>query len=380
MTRNLFVASGIFHPETGGPATYLRDLLPELLQREWQVHVLSYGNAAPDAYPYPYAVNRVKRRPLPIRLIDYGWKSRNESKWADVIYAHTIDLPVSWRDTPRIIKIVGDQAWERCVRLGWVPPTEDIDDFQMKDSYSRIINTQRKSRCQQVQDFDGVIVPSDYLKQMVMGWGVPEGKIHRIYNALPPMTAMQTTNQAEAREALGWDDRPTLVTAARLAAWKGVDHIIKALDQVPDVRLVVAGDGDQMHYLRDLAEPLGNRVEFLGFVPHSRVSLLMQAADYFVLYSGYEGLPHTLLEALRVGTPVIASNKGGNPEVVAHDVNGLLVPYVNVNELAATIRSALRGSKRTDLAKNSQHGLERFEFANMVEETNTILKYYADIR
>lgn len=380
MTRNLFVASGIFHPETGGPATYLREILPELQSRDWAVKVLTYGNAKLEAHDYPYEVQRVKRRVLPVRLFDYGWQSRSQARWADVIYAHTIDLPVVWRDTPRVIKIVGDQAWERCVRLGWVDPTEDIDDFQTKDTYKRIINVQRDSRSRQVQDFDGVIVPSDYLKKMVMGWGVPEGKIHRIYNALPPMREIRTKSQAEAREALSWDDRPTLFTAARLAAWKGVDHIIEALKQVPDVRLVVAGDGDQYEYLKELAAPLSNRIEFVGFVPHETVSLMMQAADYFVLYSGYEGLPHTILESLRVGTPVIASDKGGNTEVVQHNVNGLLVPYVDIHELSSTIRSAFRGDKRVTLAANTQQGLDRFSFDNMVEETHNILAYYAGIR
>ncbi len=67
----------------------------------------------------------------------------------------------------------------------------------------------------------------------------------------------------------------------------------------------------------------------------------MKAADYVALYSGYEGLSHTLLESLRAGTPVIASDKGGNPEVVQHGINGLLVPYVDVEALTAAIaRSA----------------------------------------
>jgi glycosyltransferase involved in cell wall biosynthesis len=56
------------------------------------------------------------------------------------------------------------------------------------------------------------------------------------------------------------------------------------------------------------------------------MALYFRSADYTVLYSGYEGLSHTLLESLLAGTPVIASNKGGNPEVVRHGENGLLVP------------------------------------------------------
>ncbi len=76
----------------------------------------------------------------------------------------------------------------------------------------------------------------------------------------------------------------------------------------------------------------------------------MKAADYVALYSGYEGLSHTLLESLRAGTPVIASDKGGNPEVVQHGINGLLVAYANAaisaEALADAIREALRPGVR----------------------------------
>src|SRR5215207_8681816 len=104
--------------------------------------------------------------------------------------------------------------------------------------------------------------------------------------------------------------------------------------------------------------------------------LYMRAADYTALYSGYEGLSHTLLESLRAGTPVIASDKGGNPEVVRHGVNGLLVPYVNVGALAAALHEAFAAGKREALAANTGAGMERFAFGHMVEQTDTSLREY----
>lgn len=102
--------------------------------------------------------------------------------------------------------------------------------------------------------------------------------------------------------------------------------------------------------------------------------LYMKAADYVALYSGYEGLSHTLLESLRVGTPVIASDKGGNPEVVQHGVNGLLVPYVDVSALATTMEAAFRPGVRASLAANHAAGMERFSFERMVEATAQALE------
>ena len=102
----------------------------------------------------------------------------------------------------------------------------------------------------------------------------------------------------------------------------------------------------------------------------------MLAADYFVLYSGYEGLAHSALESLRAGTPVIASDKGGNPEVVSHAVNGLLVPYVDVDALARALKTAFQPGQRAALAANSRQRLERFKFAHMINQTDALLKSF----
>lgn len=370
---NLFIASGIFHPESGGPASYLKDLLPALQARGWSVRVLTYGDADTSAYTYP--VTRVPRRALPLRLSQYAAAAQPHLRWADVVYVHTIDLPLlSARQAPRIIKIVGDQAWERCIRKGWIPPDEDIDAFQSK-SYGGIVQQQKRSRTQQVRAMDGVIVPSAYLKQMVMGWGVPEARIQVIYNALPSVNA-PTPSQREARTQLGLDEGPWLLSAARLERWKGVDHVIEALQHVPEARLLVIGDGEDRQRLEDAAQAIGDRVRFLGWVSRDELALYMRAADYLVLYSGYEGLSHTLLESLHVGTPVIASAKGGNPEIVQQGVNGWLVPHVEVATLASTIQQALLPGVRERFAQQAATGLRRFAFDTMIARTDEALRVY----
>jgi len=374
MPQNLFIATGIFHPEPGGPATYLRAILPALLEKGWSPTVLTYGEGSTADYPYP--VTRIRRRALPLRLWNYRQHARQFAADADLIYAHTVDLPVPWGDTPRLIKIVGDQAWERCIRKGWIPATTDVDDFQQGD-LGFWAKQQRDSRARQVREFDGVIVPSQYLKQLVQGWGVPEEPIHVIYNAIPPAQEHVPQSKAEAREQLGWHPRkPIILTAARLHPWKGVDHLIHALRDLPYVQLVVAGDGPELSRLQIIAEKSAWDVRMIGRVPREELAVMMKAADYFALYSGYEGLPHSVLEALRVGTPIIASEKGGNPEVVQHGVNGLLVPYVDVEALATTIELAFAPDQREKLASNSGVGMERFDFSRMVAETDRVLRSY----
>ncbi|MDX2141568.1 MAG: glycosyltransferase family 4 protein [Chloroflexota bacterium] len=385
----LFVASGIFHPESGGPATYLREILPEFLARGWDLRVLTYGSGSTDDYGYP--LTRIPRQALPLRMLGYATASRPLLAWADVVYLHSLDLPL-WgeRRAPRIAKVVGDIAWERAIRKAWIPQTTDIDDFQTRSYDNLFAELGKAQRSRRAQAMDAIIVPSAYLKRMVVGWGVNERKVHVVYNALPKhdesrgkvdgKNAVRThtdSTQGDARAALGLaPDEPLVLTAARLTPWKGVQHLISALQRVPDVRLLVAGDGDMLPALRAQAEEQGlaQRVVFLGNVSREQMPLYMRAADYLALYSGYEGLSHTLLEALREGTPVIASDKGGNPEVVQHGLNGLLVPYVDVYALSQVIAEAFAPGKRAALAANAHVGMERFTFARMVEETAGILE------
>ena len=370
----LLIASGIFHPESGGPATYLRELLPELLARGWEIRALTYSDDLHADLVFPYPLTRILRRSLPLRLFDYARAARPLLRWADVVYLHTLGLPLySDHRAPRIVKIVGDLAWERAVRKGWITPNEDIDTFQTK-SYGLRVTADRARRAREARSMDGVIVPSEYLKRMVVGWGVGAAKVQVIYNALPPDTVAPDRTQAQARQQLALPDAPTVLTVGRLLPWKGVDHLIAALRRVPDVRLIVAGDGAILDALRAQAADLGERVRFLGTVSREQMPLYMKAADYVVLYSGYEGLSHTLLESLRVGTPIIASDKGGNPEVVQHGVNGLLVPYVDVEALTAALEAAFRPGVRDSLAANSKVGMDRFDFTQMVETTATALE------
>lgn len=370
---NLLAASGIFHPESGGPATYLQSILPALQEKGWNPHVISFGDSSHFQYPYP--VTRIARRAYPLRRLRYALAARKLLDWADVCYLHSIDLPIwSGSRMPRALKIVGDQAWERCQRKGWISPDMTIDDFQTSEGDWRA-RWQRASRSRQAQAMDAVIVPSEYLRRMVSSWGVSPSKIHVIYNALPDLTA-RAESRAEIRSQLGWDQRPTLITVARLQPWKGIDHLLTALSDLPEIGLVIVGDGPDRPRLKALAAPLGARVTFTGDLAREAVSRLMVAADGLALYSAYEGLSHTLLESLQLGTPALASDRGGNPEVLRHGLNGLLVPHVDIPALRAAIKELLL--RRDEFAANASQDMERFEFENMVNQTSDLLASMID--
>jgi glycosyltransferase involved in cell wall biosynthesis len=103
---------------------------------------------------------------------------------------------------------------------------------------------------------------------------------------------------------------------------------------------VIVGEGPDRGALEERARELGiaDRVEFLGAQPRARVVELFRAADATILSSSWENFPHTVVEALAVGTPVLAMEAGGVSEVVHDGVNGLLVPAGDTDALAAAVR------------------------------------------
>jgi glycosyltransferase involved in cell wall biosynthesis len=124
------------------------------------------------------------------------------------------------------------------------------------------------------------------------------------------------------------------------------------------VTLLVAGEGEERAALEAEA---GDRVRFLGALRREQVLELFAAADGVLLSSVWENFPHVLVEALAVGTPVIATRVGGVPEIVEDGINGLLVPASDAEALAAAVRRFFADAElRTRLAAATERSVARF--------------------
>ena len=119
----------------------------------------------------------------------------------------------------------------------------------------------------------------------------------------------------------------TLLSAGHLVPVKGHDLIIAALPLLPDVTLLIAGDGSERAALEQQAHDLNisHRVRFLGNLAQPELARTYAAVDALVLASSREGWANVLLEAMACGTPVVASNVWGTPEVVAAPAAGVLI-------------------------------------------------------
>ncbi|GAB4570741.1 MAG: glycosyltransferase family 4 protein [Rhodothalassiaceae bacterium] len=130
------------------------------------------------------------------------------------------------------------------------------------------------------------------------------------------------------RARLGIERGPVLASVGHLIARKAHDLVIRALADLPDMHLLIAGKGPEEASLRALAASLGleARVHFLGVLPHEALKTVYSAADILVLASSREGWPNVLLESMACGTPVVASAVNGTPEVIEEPVAGAILP------------------------------------------------------
>lgn len=154
-------------------------------------------------------------------------------------------------------------------------------------------------------------------------------------------------DRSEARAALGWteDDAPRLVTVGRLEWQKGIDLAIEALNRLRSMpwRCVIAGDGAERSRLARSVEVLGlgDRIELIGRVDDARKALLLAGADLFVWPERtHPAFGLVGLEAMLMGTPVLASRRGAIPELI-DDASGWLFDPVDAGRLAEALRSIL---------------------------------------
>jgi len=145
-------------------------------------------------------------------------------------------------------------------------------------------------------------------------------------------------------------EAPVVITVAVLREPKGLQYLIDALGGllplIPDVKLVIVGDGDHGPTLRRQTTDMGldEHVFFTG--ARSDIADLLAMADLFVLPTLGDVLPTAVAEAMAVELPVVASDVGGVPEMVVNDRNGILVPPGDAPALAAACAGLLRDPER----------------------------------
>lgn len=366
----ILIATPLYPPDIGGPATYSKALFDNLPNYEFDVQILNFG--------------RVRHLAKWIRHFYYLVLCLKNGLNNDIIFAQdplSVGVPAAIAAfvlrKPFVLKIVGDYAWEQAVQQ--YGTAELLDDFLIKKYHFGIEKFRWLERFA-AHRAKLVIVPSEYLKTVVERWGIDPTKIHAIHNDVSlPSTLL---SRAVARQTLNFTDKNTVfVSVGRLVPWKGFDTLIfcmaKVVDQHKDARLLIIGDGPQYSYLRDTIYSLGleNNIYLLGKLSHDAVIKYLSAADIFLLNTGYEGFSHQLLEAFALGVPTITTLCGGNAEIVRANANALVVAY-NDRKGWENAMLTLYNDKElmTRLGQLAKESARKYSEGSMIAQTSTVLK------
>ena len=369
---NVLVVSGIWPPDVGGPASHAPDVAAFLAERGHGVTVLTTAGAPPADETYP--VHWIDRRlPKGVIHLRTGVEVARLARAADVVYTTGMfgrsAGGAALARRPYVIKLTADPAFERARRRGMIGG--DVDEFQ-RARVGASIRALRVARDLELRNAAHVFTPSAYLRDLAVGWGVDAGRVSVLPNPAPPLRALRPREELRASFEL---NGPTLAFAGRLTAQKSLDVALAAVGAVDGVSLVIAGDGDERPRLERVA---GERVRFVGALPRERVVELFAAADASILSSSWENFPHTVVEALAVGTPVIATTTGGVAEIVTDGENGLLVPAGDVAALAAAVARYFEDEAlRARLRAAARPSVERYASGRVFGELEATLRRVA---
>ena len=193
-----------------------------------------------------------------------------------------------------------------------------------------------------------LVAVSDRIREMfIKEWRVPVDALAVIYNAVSMEQYLHIPAGPPAGEA---EIGTTITTIGRLTTQKAQHHLLEAarivLDQRPDTRFVIVGQGRLETSLKAQAQSLGisDQVTFTG--PRRDIPDILAQADIFVLSSLWEGLPLTAIEAMASARAVVLTDVGGNRELVETGGNGLIVPPNDVPALAEALLALVNDPQR----------------------------------
>lgn len=322
-------------------------------------------------------------------------------------------VAVDWNDTPLEIypikKLYGIKAMKQALRLTAYLRRHQIDIVHAYNFYANVFAvpaarlagvpvvlasnrdtghywTARQRRVNKLvcRLAHGVVVNAEAIKKELIAEGYAPERIIVVHNGImcPPLKT------APAKKAIKRNlhvpvDAPLIGVVARLDRLKGIEYFVEAakavLSRVPDARFLVVGDTQVYAAYRDelkqLTARLGleDRLFFMGF--RLDVSDVLSALTISVLPSiAGEGLSNSLLESMAAAVPVVATQVGGNPEVVVDGETGLLVPPKNAEALASAICRILEtpGLAEAMGQAGRRRVLEHFSNERMIERTQRI--------
>ena len=338
----VLVTVGIFPPDIGGPATFVPKIA-KYFQDElnYEIEILTLSDNKNSNINDDFSVKRIDRNlPIIYRWLKTIFTIYKLGKNKDLIFVNGLGTEATIANIflkKKIIrKIVGDPVWERAYSKAKI--SESFDDFQVKN-YGFSISLQKKVRSFSIKKSDIVVTPSKHLKNFIVNLGF-KNKIEIINNGV--FIPEENTN-------IFTNDQINITIVSRLVSHKNIKKIIRAISDLNDplIYLNIIGDGPELNQLQKISLESNNKdtIIFHGKLNRDEIDHIFLNSDIYIQASNYEGLPHSLLEAMSYGIPVLCTPVGECKEILGNEDRGYILDLpVSKNNIKSKI-SQIIGEK-----------------------------------
>jgi len=336
------VTVGIFPPDIGGPATFVPKIA-KYFQDElnYEIEILTLSDNKNSNINDDFSVKRIDRNlPIIYRWLKTIFTIYKLGKNKDLIFVNGLGTEATianiFLNKKIIRKIVGDPVWERAYSKAKI--SESFDEFQVKN-YGFSISLQKKVRSFSIKKSDIVVTPSQHLKNFILNLGF-KNKIEIINNGV--LIPEENTN-------IFTNDQINITIVSRLVSHKNIEKIIKAISDLnsPLINLNIIGDGPELNQLQKISLESNNKdnIIFHGKLNRDEIDHIFLNSDIYIQASNYEGLPHSLLEAMSYGIPVLCTPVGECKEILGNEDRGYILDLpVSKNNIKSKI-SQIIGEK-----------------------------------
>ena len=331
----VLVTVGIFPPDIGGPATFVPKIA-KYFQDElnYEIEILTLSDNKNSNINDDFSVKRIDRNlPIIYRWLKTIFTIYKLGKNKDLIFVNGLGTEATIANIflkKKIIrKIVGDPVWERAYSKAKI--SESFDEFQVKN-YGFSISLQKKVRSFSIKKSDIVVTPSQHLKNFILNLGF-KNKIEIINNGV--FIPEENTN-------IFTNDQINITIVSRLVSHKNIEKIIKAISDLnsPLINLNIIGDGPELNQLQKISLESNNKdnIIFHGKLNRDEIDHIFLNSDIYIQASNYEGLPHSLLEAMSYGIPVLCTPVGECKEILGNEDRGYILDLpVSKNNIKSKI-------------------------------------------
>ena len=350
---DILITVGIFPPDIGGPASFVPKIAKYLINKGHNVKIICLSDKEHLTYKDDINVIRINRNsPIIFRWLKTIVKIYSNSKKSDLIFVNGLGTETTIANLfirKKVIrKIVGDPVWERVYNKNLID--ESFDDFQ-ENNHGLSISLQKMIRNWSINKSNLIITPSQHLKNFIDKIGFDKN-IFVINNGV---------NIEQHNKVVLENNIIQLLVVSRLVSQKNIDSIIKAVKVMENENIIlnIVGDGSEINNLKLLVKKyeLDEKINFIGKIENTKLNEYLKNADIFIQASNYEGLPHSILEAMNFEIPILSTDVGGCSVLLNKGERGYIIPMpVSEVEISEGIRKIINNKNeaksKAKLAKN----------------------------